>query len=1037
MRAAEIGRELTADLSKVTTEQRSKWKSLKTAARSMWDAEDIQKTEKRLHGIREELQLRYLTAIKKKVDRLGNDNQHRMFNALERITSAQGESTLERKEILQLLIEIEAASSTRHDTLIRLQEQLVAGINALSNSQSPISVPSQSPLDDTRARERAYGAILNSLWYPSISDREDSIRDAYAKTFDWLYHDPKSTGKPWDSFVDFLQGDTGSYWITGKPGSGKSTLMKYLRNDTRTRQYLGPWVAGKELLEASFYFHYNGSNMQKSEHGFLLSLLHGLLKQKRDLITTAFEERFLYVLLHENENLGKPTLQESRKALQRLFTTQSHLAFFLTVDGLDEFDPKVSTTHIESLLEFGRSLEEFPNVKIVFASRPLNQFEEAFANCPCLRIHDLTYEDIAMYVNERLEKHKNMQSLLNRDPKNARNLVRSIVESSSGVFLWIRLVVDSLIDGLRNYDAIQDLQRRVKELPTDLYDLYDVMLSRIPVSYRSQTTRLLKIVLYNTGWSDNELSVLGLRFAEEATDETVVKTPINPINDEDLEHYYKEMESRLKSRCLDLVEIRPSNFTTQESLSKVPQRSRTDIYDISKRGINAQVTFLHRSVNEFLTQYNWAAFSEASEANYDPSVPLLRSAILILKTYRFDHEYSWPILLRIASYAAEKAKRADARTGKPSSLLLHTLDSTMISQIMKVRAMPGINLYIPQIFKVDPGLESHWSAWYDVAVRHEYLDSHPKDWKSGFTSFATDYRLLSYLKDRVATNGPESLQKPGFPILSYALFHQSPPSYPGVRPWEAGVSFFLGIGFKHTDMIEGASLWEWFCRMEPKMFVNFNGAILPSWMTLVEFTNVMVILLNNGASTTERFYWPSKTPGQAGDKRNKREVSLLRGARLGLRLCETTPGLMWSSMHLKQLITVLQERGAIEQEWENGVLVYPSAIQGDTDIPTGGKSKESAGTTDTPTDLDGQATSTAPQTLAETSEKISNKAFDGESSASGAQGMTDPSWKLDAKRQGQKDVKSVLQIPTSSKHKRSLSRWLRKFSGRSRSAQRD
>lgn len=393
--------------------------------------------------------------------------------------------------------------------------------------------------------------------------------------------------------------------------------------------------------------------------------------------------------------MGKPTLQESRKALQRLFTTQSHLAFFLTVDGLDEFDPKVSTTHIESLLEFGRSLEEFPNVKIVFASRPLNQFEEAFANCPCLRIHDLTYEDIAMYVNERLEKHKNMQSLLNRDPKNARNLVRSIVESSSGVFLWVRLVVDSLIDGLRNYDAIQDLQRRVKELPTDLYDLYDVMLSRVPVSYRSQTTRLLKIVLYNTGWSGDELSVLGLRFAEEATDETVVKTPINPINDEDLEHYYKEMESRLKSRCLNLVEIRPSNFTTQESLSKVPERSRTDIYDISKRGINAQVTFLHRSVNEFLTQYNWAAFSEASEASYDPSVPLLRSAILILKTYRFDHEYNWPILLRIASYAAEKAKRADGRTGKPSSLLLHTLDSTMTSQIMKVRAMPGINLYIP------------------------------------------------------------------------------------------------------------------------------------------------------------------------------------------------------------------------------------------------------------------------------------------------------------------------------------------------------
>ena len=1035
MRAAEIGRELTADLSKVTTEQKSKWKSLKTAARSMWDAEDIQKTEKRLHGIREELQLRYLTAIKKKVDRLGNDNQHRMFNALERITSAQGESTLERKEILQLLIEIEAASSTRHDTLIRLQEQLVAGINALSNSQSPISVPSQSPLDDTRARERAYDAILNSFWYPSISDREDSIRDAYAKTFDWLYHDPKSTGKPWDSFVDFLQGDTGSYWITGKPGSGKSTLMKYLRNDTRTRQYLGPWVAGKELLEASFYFYYNGSGMQKSEHGYLLSLLHGLLKQKRELIATIFEERFRHALLQDNVYLGRPSLQESRKALQRLFTTQSHLTFFLTVDGLDEFDPKVSTTHIESLLEFGRSLEEFPNVKIVFASRPINQFEEAFANCPCLRIHDLTYEDIDMYVNERLEKHKNMQSLLDRDPENARDLVRSIVESSSGVFLWVRLVVDSLVDGLRNYDGIQDLQRRVNELPTDLYDLYDAMLSRVPVSYRSQTTRLLKIVHFNTRGHFTELSVLGLRFAEEATDEMVVKASINPINNEDLEYYYNEMKHRLKSRCLDLVEIRPSNLTTQDQLCKMRERPQTDIYDVSNEFINAQVTFLHRSVKEFLEQYNWTAFSEASDASFDPSFPLLRSAILVLKTYRFDHEYNWPILLKLADYAGNRAESAEFRTGRPTSILLHSLDSTMTSHITKLRVMPGSNMNTPRIFKVDPGLDSHWSAWYDAIDYGREFSEHPKDWKSELASFATDHKLLEYLKDRVATNGPNSLQKPGFPILSYALFHTTPGEFPCAIPWAEGILYFLEIGFKCTDVVEGASLWEWFFRLMPNRLIGGIEPNMPIWLYHFSFIYAMVLLLDRGASVDERLPWPVAT-GWSERIEDYCEVSLLRGARLALEICELS-NYVGRTLPLNRLITILQERGAVEQEWKGGVLTHPAASQNGTDIPTERKSEERAGTPDAPADLDRQDTSPALQTLTETSEKISTKAFDSESSESGTQGATGPSWKLDVKHQGQKDVESALQIPTLSKHKRSLSRWLRKFSGRSRSAQRD
>lgn len=527
----------------------------------MWDAEDLQKTEKRLRGIREELQLRYLTEMKKKVDRLGNESQHRLFDALERIASAQGESTLERREIRELLIQIEVVNSTRHDELIRLQAQLVADINALSHAQPTSLMPTESALDDSSAREEAYDAILDSLWYPSISDREYSIRDAYADTFGWLYQDPtgNNTGKPWDSFVDFLQGDTRSYWITGKPGSGKSTLMKFLNSDPRTRENLTPWIAGRELLKASFYFFYGGSDEQKSELGFLLSLLHGLLEQKRDMVATAFKERFRHHLLQGREHLSTPTLQEARKALQRLFRTQPHIAFFLTVDGLDEFDPKVSKTDVESLLAFGRSLEEFPNVKVIFASRPLNHIQEAFANCPRLRIHDLTYEDIRMYVNERLEKQENMQSLLNRDPHNAEKLVGSIVYSSSGVFLWVRLVVDSILDGLRNCDEIQDLQRRVDELPQDLYDLYAVMLSRIPIPYRSQTTTLLKLVKETTG--SMELSVLGLWFAEKATDRMVIDTHISPINDGDLEYRYKEMERRLKSRCLDLVEIRPSDTT--------------------------------------------------------------------------------------------------------------------------------------------------------------------------------------------------------------------------------------------------------------------------------------------------------------------------------------------------------------------------------------------------------------------------------------------------------------------------------------------
>ncbi|RYO86943.1 hypothetical protein DL766_005970 [Monosporascus sp. MC13-8B] len=370
-RAAEIGRKLATDLSKVTTDQKSKWKSLRAVARSMWDVEDIQTTERRLHSIREEIQLRILIDIKKEVGALGNEDPHGFRGATERISSAQADSSLEIKQMIELLSWMERVANTRYKELLDLYQELLAGINPPSLSRSPSPMPLKSRLDDPTAWKRVVDTILHSLWYPTMTDREGSIDDAYASTFDWIFHDPKAKGKPWDSFVDFLQGDTGAYWITGKPGSGKSTLMKYLRDDPRTIQHLNVRAAERGLLQASFYFYYKGSDMQKSEYGLVLSLLYNLLKQRPDLIPVAFEDRSRHLLLHD-ESIGKPSPQEARKALKRLFTTQTEAVFFLTVDGLDEFNPKVSATHVQSLLDLGRSLSELPNVKAVFASRPLN-----------------------------------------------------------------------------------------------------------------------------------------------------------------------------------------------------------------------------------------------------------------------------------------------------------------------------------------------------------------------------------------------------------------------------------------------------------------------------------------------------------------------------------------------------------------------------------------------------------------------------------------------------------------------------------------
>lgn len=83
--------------------------------------------------------------------------------------------------------------------------------------------------------------VLSSLRFRDMSHRERRIPQAHHRTFEWIYGgrsaDASSTHV--SSFRDFLtRADQPLYWISGKPGSGKSTLMKYLRENEATRRHL-------------------------------------------------------------------------------------------------------------------------------------------------------------------------------------------------------------------------------------------------------------------------------------------------------------------------------------------------------------------------------------------------------------------------------------------------------------------------------------------------------------------------------------------------------------------------------------------------------------------------------------------------------------------------------------------------------------------------------------------------------------------------------------------------------------------------------
>jgi hypothetical protein len=387
--------------------------------------------------------------------------------------------------------------------------------------------------------------LLSTLRFPEIGDRQESIPDALKNTFEWIYHDPAPDAKPWANFTKWLELGDGIYWITGKPGSGKSTLMKFLHIDRRTTEFLQTWSKDSQLTTAGFFFWNSGSEMQMSQGGLLRSLLYDIAKGSPDLIPKLFPESW-EIFGSEGKDSRPPTLEGCKRSLRRL--TDPAFAgrmFFFFIDGLDEF-----AGDLGSLISLLKDITRSPNVKICVASRPWVVFQSAFNRNPSLMLQDLTRPDIELYVKTKFDHHMDFRELKEYNPQLAGKLYTEIALRSSGVFLWVRLVVQSLLSGISNGDRVSDLYRRLDELPEDLESLFRKMLHSMEPLYRAHASQLFQI--HRAAAS---ITILRLSFADEEDDRFWQDDEAKPLSDNDINIKVKSMKRRLDSITKGLLEV--------------------------------------------------------------------------------------------------------------------------------------------------------------------------------------------------------------------------------------------------------------------------------------------------------------------------------------------------------------------------------------------------------------------------------------------------------------------------------------------------
>lgn len=511
--------------------------------------------------------------------------------------------------------------------------------------------------------------VLGSLSFTSISDRRESLDMPYHETFQWIFEDQKSSDRPWSSFAEWLRSGTGIYWISGKLGSGKSTLMRYICENAHTKTELGSWSGTTPLEIAQFYFWRSGDADQRTLQGLLRSLLFEILQRHRPLLPKvlpdlwrAWSARATAVLSNtlppndvvssfKTQPLSLNTLQRSFWVLLRELEQTHKLVLF--IDGLDEFESDDGYSGITEIL---RQCATSQNIKICASSRPLTVLEQFFDGSPSLRLQDLTRGDIRVYVDSKLRSHRHMIELAQRQKAEVSMLIDEIERKARGVFLWVKLVVKSLLRGLSDYNRISDLKRRIGYLPEDLEELYAYMLQNIEPFYHDQTSRLFQIVKAAQQCSVGRVTLLNLSWAEEEDEHLAETISIRPYRIDEIESRCREMDARLKSVCAGFLESADSKH------SSIAPDSR--------------VSFLHRSVADWMSKQTvWDELARrTSGSGFSPNLAMLRSRLMCLKS--LETSSRTPLDMSIITDALHYAKHAECDLDRAFPELLDQLDIT-------------------------------------------------------------------------------------------------------------------------------------------------------------------------------------------------------------------------------------------------------------------------------------------------------------------------------------------------------------------------
>ncbi|RYP49583.1 hypothetical protein DL768_004704 [Monosporascus sp. mg162] len=636
--------------------------------------------------------------------------------------------------------------------------------------------------------------LIESLRFDQMDARQMSVKTALRKTCKWLLKRPEYL-----DWLDMKKVDQhyGFLWIKGKPGTGKSTLMKFaLRNSQKTM---------KDQLIISFFFNARGASLEKSTTGMYRSLLLQLLEKLPELQSIFESVGFTSWNSSSNHTWSIVLLKDLFERAVQLLGQTSVICF---IDALDECDED----QIRDMVAFFQQLGDFAisskvRFRVLFTSRHYPHITITKGLSLVLEGQEGHSQDITTYVNSELKV--NGISLAEQE-----QIRRELQEKSSGVFMWVVLVVGILNKEHDQGRTAKRLRRKLSETPGDLHKLFHDLLTR---DCHNQNELLLCIqwvlfareplkpeelyfaVLSGTEpddlskWNPDEISMaliktFILNSSKGLAEITKSKTPTVQFIHESVRDFLLkedglravwtnlggnlqgESHDRLAHCCLTYISA-DSNFDIESPLPKALSKEATAL----RQQVGTSFPFLEYAVNNILHHAETAAVGGVSQKDFVLNFPLPNWLKLHNLFEKFDirrhtseasllyilAEYNMPALIRALPYNRSCFEVEKERYGPPilAGMAMQSFEAVRALLEVQAAAQPptsalrGLAKYCEHIDR-------------DNQFRREFKFSRQRSVLSHAAEYGSESFLAACLL--VSVEGIESRDKHGRTPLSFA-----------------------------------------------------------------------------------------------------------------------------------------------------------------------------------------------------------------------------------------------------------------------------